>query len=95
MTTPNPTSTSAGASTRSTEMRLSPRQEQTLHLLAKGYTVAEIAAALGIAPRTARLHGDALRVKLGIRRLREAPMAYRALTGRDAIGLNPLSMEAS
>lgn len=64
---------------------LSKRQAQVLRLIAVGYTAEEIGVALGISRRTARLHSDALRAKLGVARVRQAPLAYRRLTGHDPI----------
>jgi DNA-binding CsgD family transcriptional regulator len=54
-----------------------------LVLLAQGWTAAEIGAQLAISPRTARMHLDVLRQKLGVPRVRELPAAYRRQTGRD------------
>ena len=40
---------------------------------------------LGISPRTAKAHSDALRQKLGVPRRRQIPAAYRARTGDDPL----------
>jgi DNA-binding NarL/FixJ family response regulator len=62
----------------------SPRQRQVVELIAQGYSNAEIAAELGISPRTVRAHSEVLRMKLGVRRSR-IPFAYRRLTGADPL----------
>ena len=66
---------------------LTPRQEQVLGLLATGLTAQEIGSALGISSRTARAHIELLKEKLGVRRSRDIPMAYRRTTGIDAVEL--------
>jgi len=43
----------------------------------------EIGLRLGISPRTARAHVDALKHKLGVPRRREIPGAFHRLTGMD------------
>ena len=40
---------------------------------------------LGISPRTAKAHCDTLRLKLGVPRRRQIPLAYRILTGEDPL----------
>jgi DNA-binding CsgD family transcriptional regulator len=67
-------------------VELSRRQKQVLSLLAEGQTDDEIGLRLGISPRTARAHVDALRRKLSVARRREIPSAYRRLTGEDPFG---------
>jgi DNA-binding CsgD family transcriptional regulator len=62
---------------------LSWRQRQVLVGVAAGRTNAEIARELEISPRTVRMHCDALKVKLGVRKRRLLPAAYRAITGLD------------
>ena len=59
-------------------------------LIAAGCSNDEVAARLGISPRTAKAHCDVLRQKLGVKRRRQIPIAYRLLTGDD-----PLSARAS
>ena len=71
----------------SSQVNLTRRQQQVLRLLAMGLTVDEIGAELGITPRTARAHTDALREKLTVQRQRQIPMAYRRLTGLDPLML--------
>ena len=61
--------------------RLSPRQRQVVALLALGYSNDDMAARLGLSPRTVRAHCDVVRVKLGVRHRREIPRAYVRLTG--------------
>jgi DNA-binding CsgD family transcriptional regulator len=68
------------------ELRLTTRQRQVLVLHARGLTAAEIGAQLDISPRTARMHLDVLRQKLGAARARQLPAAYRWHTGRDPLG---------
>ncbi len=70
---------------------ITERQRQVVELIASGCSNEEIAARLGISPRTAKAHSDALRHKLGVARRRQIPAAYRALTGRDPLpqGLGP------
>jgi DNA-binding CsgD family transcriptional regulator len=67
-------------------VRLSHRQKQVLTLLADGFTDDEIGLRLGISPRTARAHVDALKQKLGVTRRREIPRTFRRLTGADPFG---------
>jgi DNA-binding CsgD family transcriptional regulator len=62
---------------------LSSRQREVLVRVAAGRTNAEIAHELAISPRTVRMHCDALKVKLGVRKRRLIPAAYRAITGQD------------
>lgn len=64
-------------------VELSRRQKQVLRLLAEGLTDEQIGLRLGISPRTARAHVDALKHKLGVARRREIPSAYHRLTGLD------------
>ena len=68
-------------------VELSPRQREILALVSAGMTAGEIARELGIAPRTVRMHCDALRMKLGVSKRRLIPGAYRALTGDDPLAL--------
>jgi DNA-binding CsgD family transcriptional regulator len=65
------------------QFRLTRRQREVLGLLAVGMTDVEIAAHLSISPRTARMHCDALRVKLAVPRRRLIPAVYREMTGED------------
>jgi DNA-binding CsgD family transcriptional regulator len=62
---------------------LSRRQKEVLPLVAEGLTDAEIGERLGISGRTARMHVEALKAKLGVSRRREIPSAYHRLTGDD------------
>ena len=69
---------------------ITDRQLQVIELIAAGYSNDEVARRLGISPRTAKAHSDALRQKLGVPRRRQIPAAYRARTGDD-----PLSQGAA
>lgn len=61
------------------------RQRQVVELIAAGCSNDEIGERLGISPRTAKAHCDALRQKLGVSRRRQIPVAYRLLTGDDPL----------
>lgn len=52
-------------------VRLSPRQRQVLLLVGRGYTDEEIGRELGISTRTARMHCDAVKAKLHLKRRRD------------------------
>lgn len=73
--------------TRETQAGLTERQLQIVELIAHGCSNVEVATKLGISPRTAKAHSDALRQKLGVPRRRHIPAAFRALTGEDPLGL--------
>lgn len=62
---------------------ITDRQRQVVELIAQGCSNDEVGSRLGISPRTAKAHCDVLRQKLGVRRRRQIPLAYRALTGHD------------
>lgn len=64
---------------------ITERQRQVVELIAAGCSNAEVGEYLGISPRTAKAHCDALRQKLGVSRRRQIPVAYRSLTGRDPL----------
>jgi ATP/maltotriose-dependent transcriptional regulator MalT len=66
---------------------LTERQLQIVRLIAQGCSNEEVGTKLGIAPRTAKAHSDALRQKLGVPRRRQIPAAFRALTGEDPLAL--------
>ena len=66
---------------------LTERQLQIVKLIAQGCSNEEVGVTLGIAPRTAKAHSDALRQKLGVPRRRQIPAAFRALTGVDPLAL--------
>ena len=70
-----------------TQPDLTERQLQIVRLIAQGCSNEEVGTKLGIAPRTAKAHSDALRQKLGVPRRRHIPAAYRALTGEDPLAL--------
>ena len=69
---------------------ITERQRQVVELIAAGCSNAEVGRRLGISPRTAKAHSDALRQKLGVSRRRQIPVAYRTQTGRDPL---PTSLE--
>jgi DNA-binding CsgD family transcriptional regulator len=64
---------------------LTARQHEVLSCLARGMTAQEIASELSISARTARMHCDVLRMKLGVSRCRLIPQAYREVTGSDPL----------
>jgi ATP/maltotriose-dependent transcriptional regulator MalT len=71
-----------------TERRTSPmtvRQREVVALIAAGCSNDEVGLRLGISPRTAKAHSDVLRQKLGVRRRRQIPIAFRLLTGEDPL----------
>jgi ATP/maltotriose-dependent transcriptional regulator MalT len=70
---------------------ITDRQRQVVELIAAGCSNEEIGRLLGISPRTAKAHADALRQKLGVARRRQIPVAYRTQTGLDPLpkGLGP------
>jgi DNA-binding CsgD family transcriptional regulator len=68
---------------------ITPRQREVVVLIAAGYSNEEVGEHLGISPRTAKAHADALRRKLGVPRRRQIPAAYRALTGDDPLLPSP------
>lgn len=70
---------------------ITQRQKEVVALIAAGCSNDEVGARLGISPRTAKAHCDVLRTKLGVRRRRQIPIAYRLLTGEDPLakGLDP------
>jgi ATP/maltotriose-dependent transcriptional regulator MalT len=64
---------------------ITDRQRQVVELIAAGCSNVEVGQRLGISPRTAKAHADALRQKLGVARRRQIPIAYREQTGRDPL----------
>ena len=60
---------------------ITPRQREVVALIAAGCSNDEVGLRLGISPRTAKAHCDVLRQKLGVRRRRQIPIAFRLLTG--------------
>lgn len=67
----------------STQTTFTGRQRQVIGLIAQGYSNPEIAALLGVSPRTVKAHSDILRLKLRVGRRRQIPAAFRAATGED------------
>jgi ATP/maltotriose-dependent transcriptional regulator MalT len=73
-----------------TEKKAAPitaRQREVVALIAAGCSNDEVGARLGISPRTAKAHCDVLRQKLGVRRRRQIPIAFRLLTGEDPLAV--------
>ena len=70
-------------------IELTERQLEVIRLIADGCSNQEVGAALGISPRTAKAHTDAVRQKLGVSRRRYIPSAYRMRTGRDPLSPGP------
>ena len=64
---------------------LTQRQLQVVGLIALGCSNDEVGRRLGISPRTAKAHCDALRLKLGVPRRRQIPAAFKTLTGEDPL----------
>jgi DNA-binding CsgD family transcriptional regulator len=64
---------------------ITERQREVIALIAAGCSNDEVAARLGISPRTVKAHCDALRQKLGVKRRRQIPIAYRLVTGEDPL----------
>ena len=74
---------------------ITARQREVVALIAAGCSNDEVGARLGISPRTAKAHCDVLRQKLGVRRRRQIPIAYRLLTGEDPLAAgNPAPRQA-
>ncbi len=73
------------ATPRKTVAPITQRQREVVALIAAGCSNDEVGARLGISPRTAKAHCDVLRQKLGVRRRRQIPIAYRLLTGEDPL----------
>lgn len=74
-------------------LKFTDRQRQVIWLIADGHSNLEIAEALGVSPRTAKAHSDALRAKLRVSRRRQIPAAFRDTTGEDPhapSGLEPV-----
>jgi DNA-binding NarL/FixJ family response regulator len=67
------------------EVKFTERQREVVRLIATGCSNLEIADRLGVSPRTAKAHSDVLRMKLGVSRRRQIPVAYRTLTGDDPL----------
>ena len=76
------------------DLTITERQRQVVELIAAGCSNEEVGERLGISPRTAKAHCDALRHKLGVARRRQIPIAYRIRTGGDPLApsLDPVSL---
>jgi ATP/maltotriose-dependent transcriptional regulator MalT len=64
---------------------ITARQRQVIELIAQGMSNEEVGLELGISPRTAKAHSDALRQKLGVPKRRQIPIAFRLLTGEEPL----------
>jgi DNA-binding CsgD family transcriptional regulator len=73
---------------------ITSRQREVVELIAQGMSNEEVGIALGISPRTAKAHCDALRQKLGVTRRRQIPVAFRILTGEDPLASRLASARA-
>src|SRR5947199_8365899 len=73
---------------------ITARQRQVIELIAQGLSNDEVGVELGISPRTAKAHCDALRQKLGVARRRQIPVAFRLLTGEDPLASRLASARA-
>jgi ATP/maltotriose-dependent transcriptional regulator MalT len=73
------------ATPRQHPLEITERQREVISLIAAGCSNDEVAARLGISPRTVKAHSDVLRQKLGVKRRRQIPIAYRLLTGEDPL----------
>jgi DNA-binding NarL/FixJ family response regulator len=62
---------------------LTDRQRQVALCIGHGLTNDEAARELGISPRTAKAHADAIRLKLGVAKRRLIPAALREREGRN------------
>jgi ATP/maltotriose-dependent transcriptional regulator MalT len=71
--------------TNQNDAAITDRQREIVVLIAAGCSNDEVGARLGISPRTAKAHSDVLRQKLGVKRRRQIPIAYRLLTGEDPL----------
>jgi ATP/maltotriose-dependent transcriptional regulator MalT len=71
---------------------ITARQRQVVALIAAGCSNEEVGERLGISPRTAKAHSDALRQKLGVTRRRQIPAAFRLLTGEDPLDRSELAV---
>jgi DNA-binding NarL/FixJ family response regulator len=68
------------------------RQRQVVELIAAGCSNEEVGRRLGVSPRTAKAHSDALRRKLGVTKRRQIPAAYRLMTGQDPLAELPAAL---
>jgi DNA-binding CsgD family transcriptional regulator len=64
---------------------ITDRQREVVALIAAGCSNDEVGVRLGISPRTVKAHCDVLRQKLGVKRRRQIPMAFRIMTGEDPL----------
>jgi ATP/maltotriose-dependent transcriptional regulator MalT len=64
---------------------ITERERRIIELLAQGFSNAEMSSELGMPARTVKAQCDTLRKKLGVRKRRQLPLAYRLLTGEDPL----------
>jgi DNA-binding NarL/FixJ family response regulator len=72
----------AGVRTARSPQKLTPRQEQILHLLAKGFYYKEIGAELGISPFTVRAHLHTVYRKLEVKSRARAVVKFNEYNTR-------------
>ena len=75
----------ANATAERDDPSITDRQREVIVLIAAGCSNDEVGERLGISPRTVKAHCDVLRQKLGVRRRRQIPIAFRLLTGEDPL----------
>jgi DNA-binding CsgD family transcriptional regulator len=80
------------SATGTKDTTITDRQREIVALIAAGCSNDEVGARLGISPRTAKAHCDVLRQKLGVKRRRQIPIAFRLLTGEDPLSAGYLSL---
>jgi DNA-binding CsgD family transcriptional regulator len=80
------------SATGTSDTTITDRQREIVALIAAGCSNDEVGARLGISPRTAKAHCDVLRQKLGVKRRRQIPIAFRLLTGEDPLSAGYLSL---
>jgi ATP/maltotriose-dependent transcriptional regulator MalT len=64
---------------------ITDRERRLIELIAQGFSNTEMSVELGVPARTVKAQCDALRQKLGVRKRRQLPLAYRLLTGDDPL----------
>jgi DNA-binding NarL/FixJ family response regulator len=64
-------------------MEITERQLQVVRGIARGDSDQEIASAIGVTPRTVKLHRQLAAQNLGVTERRRIPLAYYQQTGND------------